>query len=218
MAIRKAKPKTRAASTRTVRTERSAAVKAEGFVVEIMREGERLRSTGVLHVKSNLSDRWDGFNEKRLAAFIRKHAGITAVPVRSPKRKLAVVAAPAPQPAPRASVAVPVNFEILDAGLRHRQMSRGQPMGLELALRAGTRSRSAPYQATIFVRHSDDAKLVSLSQSSGTLQAPEGKVSIEVSAQAMSALRPGLYFVTASVESPAGGRGDSASAGMVEVA
>ena len=194
------------------RSDKNPSLRAESFVVELLLERGKARSTHLLHVPSSREARWDGWKESRLLEFLRECAGL---PKPAPPRKKTVApaaASPAPE-APR----VPMDLTIRQAGLPDHRVGKGQPLALELDLHAEGRARSAAYVARFLARRCDDGTRVQLADYAGMLNAPDGRVRIEVSAASAQRLRPGLYFVSASVESPSGGKGDSMNAGLLEL-
>jgi hypothetical protein len=169
-------------------------LRAEPFVVELYVDDGDVKSTSVLHVPTNQSDRWEDWNDSRLNKFIRDKAKL----------------------ADRTPV-VPVNLTIRQAALRSSRLSSGESLALELDVHADGRAGVAAYQASVSARRSDDGARVMLAASTGLLSGSDGKVCIEVPRSASDKLRPGLYFVSAAVEPSYGGKGDQVQAGLLEL-
>jgi hypothetical protein len=193
MAVRKPASKSAPQKKRKAAA-KPAGLRAEPFVVELYVDEGQVKTTSVLHVPSNKSDRWENWNDSRLNKFIRDKAKLTTHPA-----------------------GVPVNLTIRQAALRRHRLSSGEVLALELDVHAEGRARVASYQASVYARRSDDGARIPLAASTGLLSGAEGKVSIEVPRAASAKLRPGLYFVSATVEPSYGGKGDQAQAGMLEL-
>jgi hypothetical protein len=223
------KPQATVSSRKRTKKAPPTGVRTEPFVIELFVEDGTVKSTSILHVPTSQSARWNKWNGARLARFIRERGGLLASAIREKRPVTSASAASAltaPVPAVEAAGAAAVAeapadlpaIKIRQVALRSRRLSGGGTLAVEMDLETEGRGGRSPYRASVMARSCENGARIPLATLTGLLAGTSGKVCVEVPANSSAQLKPGLYFVSASVELSSGGRGDLVQAGMLEMA
>ena len=195
------------------KTINNGSIESEGFIVNLfLSRTKQVHSTQVLHVNSDVGEKWDGWDSQRLLDFITNRAGVEL-----PKAEIAEEK-PAPVWQPPATVteyfpeSLPPPIQSPEIVLRPLEMIPkhsdapskllriGEPFDVHLSIDAGRvppqYATSLDFTAALIARGLDTSQPIHLGEIQGALSSPDETIVVNIPRQNF---KPGTYRLEAAL-------------------